>query len=160
MRVSRVFGAVVIIITSVLFATACGSKASVRPTSTSSLALQSSAPVWGGDAQPTTTDVVRRAITTQQASDIAKACSNAPAELPNSGANSCEEKIQVMLPVLLSDCRITVLCFEVVRVSPRQLEQPDGFVQIVDLRPGSPLCSSGPDGLCFRLGAQDRCCSG
>ena len=156
MSVSSGFRAVIIIIASLLFATACGSRTSVRPTGTSSLALQSSAPVWGGDAQPATTDVVRVAITKRQAKAIAKACSNAPTELPNSGANTCEVMIRETVYRLKFGCTIRVLCFEVVRVSNGQLAQPDGFVQIVDPRPGNPLCSSSPEGLCFRLGAQDQ----
>ena len=48
------------------------------------------------------------------------------------------------------------LCFEIVRVSSEKAAQPDGFIQIVDMRPGKPLCSSRPDGLCFRLGAQNQ----
>jgi hypothetical protein len=155
MSVSRGFHTAIIIIL-LLFATACGSTASVRPTGTSSLALQSSAPVWGGDAQPATTDVVRRAITVQQAKAIAKACSNAPAELPNSGADTCEKTIQQTIRLLKFGCTIKVLCIEVVRASAGQVAQPDGFIQIVDMRPGKPLCSSRPDGLCFRLGAQDQ----
>jgi len=155
MRVSRGFRTVITaIIISLLFATACGSTATVRPTGTSSLALQSSAPVWGGDAQPATTDVVRRAVTEQQAKAMAKACSDAPAELPNSGADTCEKWIQNAMPALLP-CTIRDLCIEVVRVSAGQVAQPDGFIQIVDMRPGKPLCSSRPDGLCFRVGAQD-----
>jgi hypothetical protein len=153
MSVSRGFRTVITaIIISLLFATACGSTATVRPTGTSSLALQSSAPVWGGDAQPATTDVVRRAVTEQQAKAMAKACSDAPAELPNSGADTCEKWIQNAMPALLP-CTIRDLCIEVVRVSAGQVAQPDGFIQIVDMRPGKPLCSSRPDGLCFRVGA-------
>ena len=156
MSVSRGFHTVIIaIIISLLFAAACGSTATVGPAGTSSLALQSSAPVWGGDAQPATTDVVRGAITEQQAKAIAKACSDAPAELPNSGADTCEKKIQTSIPALLP-CTTRDLCIEVVRVSPGQMAQPDGFIQIVDMRPGKPLCSSRPDGLCFRVGAQDQ----
>jgi hypothetical protein len=156
MSVSRGFHTVIIVIViSLLFAAACGSTAPVRPTGTSSLALQSSAPVWGGDAQPATTDVVRGAITEQQAKAIAKACSDAPAELPNSGADTCEKKIQDAMPALLP-CTVRDLCIEVVRVSAGQVAQPDGFIQIVDMRPGKPLCSSRPDGLCFRVGAQDQ----
>ena len=166
MSVSRGFHTVIIaIIISLLFATACGSTTTVRPTGTSSLALQSSAPVWGGDAQPATTDVVRGAITVQQAEDIAKACSNARAELPNSEANTCENMIQKIMLLLKLPCPIAysgqarksgLLCLEVARVSQGQVAQPDGFIQIVDTRPGKPLCSSRPDGLCFRLGAQDQ----
>jgi hypothetical protein len=155
MSVSRVLRAVVIVAL-LLFATACGSRAAVKPRGTSSLALQSSAPVWGGDAQPPTTDVVRAAITKRQAKVIAKACSNAPTELPSSGTNSCEKEIQNVVRILKFRCRIGLLCFEVVRVSDGTLAQPDGFVQIVDPRPGSPLCSSSPEGLCFRLGAQNQ----
>jgi hypothetical protein len=148
MSVSRGFHTVIIaIIISLLFASACGSTTTARPTGTSSLALQSSAPVWGGDAQPATTDVVRGAITEQQAKAIAKACSDAPAELPNSGADTCEKKLQDAMPALLP-CTIRDLCIEVVRVSAGQLAQPDGFIQIVEMRPGKPLCSSRPDGLC------------
>ena len=157
MSVSRGFRTVIItIIISLLFATACGSTAPVGPTGAASLALQSSAPVWGGDAQPATTDVVRRAITKQQAEAIAKACSDAPAELPNSGANTCEKKIQIEMPALSLPCTVRDLCIEIVRVSAGQVAQPDGFIQIVDMRPGKPLCSSRPDGLCFRVGAQDQ----
>jgi hypothetical protein len=156
MSVSRAFRAVIIIMVSLLFATACASRASVRPTGTASLALQPSAPVWGGDAQPTTRDVVRLAITARQAKAIAKACSNAPSELPSSGANTCEDKIQDVMRILKFGCKFVSLCLEVVRLSAGQMAQPDGFVQIVDMRPGSPLCSSGPDGLCFRLGAQNQ----
>jgi hypothetical protein len=156
MSVSRGFHTGITIIILLLFATACGSTASVRPTGTSSLALQSDAPVWGGDAQPATTDVVRRAITVQQAKEIAKACSDAPAELPNSGADTCEKKIQRAIPALYSPCTIRDLCIEVVRVPKGQVAQPDGFIQIVDMRPGKPLCSSRPDGLCFRVGVQDQ----
>jgi hypothetical protein len=155
MSVSRWFRVVIIIIALLLFAAACGSRDSVRPTGTSSLALQSSAPVWGGDPQPATTDVVRVAITKRQAKAIAKACSNEPTELPNSSADTCESKIQGVIQELKFGCRIAVLCFEVVRVSAGQLAQPDGFVQIVDMQPGNPLCASSQEGLCFRLGAQD-----
>jgi hypothetical protein len=156
MSVACGFRAAIIIIASLLFATACGSKTSVRPTGASSLALQSSAPVWGGDAQPATTDVVRVAITKRQANAIAKACSNEPTELPNSGADTCESKILGVIQIRMPGCRIAFLCLEVVHVSNGQLAQPDGFVQIVDPRPGNPLCSSSPEGLCFRLGAQDQ----
>ena len=164
MRVSRGLHTGIIIIL-LLFVTACGSTASVQPTGTSSLAMQSTAPVWGGDAQPATTDVTRRAITVQQAKAIAKACSDAPAELPNSGADTCREAIRLVLNGSKGPCpnvvssqvrRLSLLCFEVVRVSGRQAAQPDGFIQIVDTRPGKPLCSSRPDGLCFRLGAQNQ----
>lgn len=136
-------------------------------TGTVPLALQSSAPVWGGDSQPATTDIVRAAITPQQAADIAHVCSNAPAELPSSGASPCKQSFLYILglpdgdpmaspPPPAAPCEITSLCLEVERASQGQGAQPDGFVQIVDMRPGTPLCSSGPRGLCFRLGAQNQ----
>ena len=156
MNIFRGCHTVISILILLLFATACGSTASVKLTSTSPLALQSSAPVWGGDAQPATTDVVRRAITVQQAKAIAKACSNAPAELPDSGADTCEQEIQKTMLLLKLGCTIRVLCIEIVRVSSEKAAQPDGFIQIVDVRPGKPLCSTRPDGLCFRLGAQNQ----
>jgi len=158
----------VLILGLLLTATACGSRALSRSptvpasgqatdhlTGTAPLALQSSAPVWGGDSQPATNDIVRVAITPHQAADIAQACSNAPAELPSSGATTCQQRIGESL-VVGQNCDVTSLCLEVVAASPGQAAQPDGFVQIVDMRPGTPLCSSGPGGLCFRLGAQNQ----
>ena len=163
----------VLILGLLLIAAACGSRAPSRSptvpasgqathqlTGTVPLALQSSAPVWGGDSQPPTTDIVRAAITPQQAADIAHACSNAPAELPSSGATTCEQKIYPAIAIYPGinpgQCDITSVCLEVVRASQGQGAQPDGFVQIVDMRPGAPLCSSGPGGLCFRVGAQNK----
>jgi hypothetical protein len=138
----------------VLLAIACASTSAgqpVRPTGTARLAMQSNAPVWGGDAQPAVKDVVRIGVTRQQADAIARACRDAPSELPTAGSGTCEKKIQGMIRLLVL-CRS--LCLELVRTVAGQLAQPAGFVQIVDLRPGASLCSSGPGRLCFRLGAQ------
>ena len=175
--ISRGFRAV-LILGLLLITAACGSRALSRSstvpasgqatdqlTGTVPLALQSSAPVWGGDSQPATTDIVRVAITPQQAADIAHACKNAPKELPSSGETTCQEHLFQLLPPLvpslppsetsLGPCENT-LCLEVVGTSSGQEAQPDGFIQIVDMRPGAPLCSSDPGGLCFRLGAQNQ----
>jgi hypothetical protein len=131
----------------------CGSQSSGRPTGTASLALQSKAPVWGGDTQPAATDVVRVGITQQQAKEIAQACRDAPAELPSSGTGTCEDKIQKVIRLVHPPCA-RKLCLVVARTTPGQMAQPDGFVKIVDEQPGTPLCRSGPEHQCFRLGVQ------
>ncbi len=131
----------------------CAAQSSDRPTGTARLALQPKAPVWGGDAQPAVKDVVRVAITQRQAKAIARACQDAPSELPSSGVASCEDEIQRVIRLAHLPCPHR-LCLEVARTAPGQLAQPDGFVQIVDQRPGTPLCRSGPGHLCFRLGTE------
>lgn len=131
----------------------CGSQSSNRPTGTASLALQSKAPVWGGDTQPAVTDVVRAGITQQQAEEIAQACRDAPSELPSSGTSTCDEEIQKVIRRAHLPCARR-LCLVVARTAPGQMAQPDGFVKIVDEQPGTPLCHSGPEHQCFRLGAQ------
>jgi hypothetical protein len=124
---------------------------------TASLALQSKAPVWGGDTQPAGTDVVRVAISPQQARDIARACRDAPTELPASGASTCEDEIQHVIrrvcTTRLCSCAQRV-CLEIQRVASGLSLQPPAFVQITDEQPGAPLCHSAPGHLCFRLGAQ------
>lgn len=140
---------------------ACGSsgtrEGTDQLTGTAPLALQSSAPVWGGDSQPATTDTMRVAITQRQAQEIAIDCSHVPADLPISGAESCEQRLLgASAGVVVPPSRCLPLCYEVVYVRSELAAQPDGFVQIVDLRPGAPLCSSGRGGLCFRLGAQKQ----
>ena len=137
-----------------LLGVGCGTQSSNRPTGTASLALQSKAPVWGGDPQPAVTDVVRVAITHRQAKVIARACSDAPSELPSSGAGTCEDEIQRVIRLATHLPCIHRLCLVVARTAPGQAAQPDGFVQIDDEQPGAPLCHSGPGHLCFRLGTQ------
>ena len=136
---------------------ASGTKGTDQLTGTAPLALQSSAPVWGGDSQPATTDIVRVAISQRQAEEMAIACRHVPTDLPNSGAGSCEQKLnQAVNYRLIPPSRCLPLCYEMAYVQSEREAQPDAFVQIVDLRPGAPLCSSGPGGLCFRLGAQKQ----
>jgi hypothetical protein len=141
-----------------LLAIACASTSADQPhrtTGTTRLAMQSNAPVWGGDAQPAVKDVVRVAITQRQAEAIARACRDAPSELPSSGTGTCEQEVQWVIKLAHIHLPCTRrLCLELAQTAAGQLAQPDGFVQIVDLRPGASLCSSGPGRLCFRLGAQ------
>lgn len=156
MSASRAFYIAGSILAALLFATACDGKPPAQPTGTTSLALQSQAPVWGGDAQPATTDVVRAAITPQQAKKIANACRNAPKELPNSAANTCANEIKVVIK-LAKPCRpCKSVYIELARVLPGQAAQPDGFVVMRDRRPSHPLCPSHLDCQLFRLGVSDQ----
>ncbi len=144
----------------ILAVAGCASQSQDGPTGTASLALQSKAPVWGGDTQPAGTDVVRVAITPQQAKDITRACRNAPTELPASGDGTCEEEIQHVIRLQRGSCVRNLcpcnhsLCFEVQRTAAGQPAQPPVIVKIVDDQPDAPLCHSAPGHLCFRLGAQ------
>jgi len=144
----------------ILAAAGCASQSQDRPTGTASLALQSKAPVWGGDTQPAGTDVVRVAITPQQAQQIARACRDAPTELPTSGGTTCEGEIQGVIRLDRGSCIRGLcpcdrsLCFEIQRTAAGQPAQPPLIVKIVDDQPGAPLCHSAPGHLCFRLGAQ------
>lgn len=139
----------------ILAAAGCASQSQDRPTGTASLALQSKAPVWGGDSQPRGTDIVRVAITPAEARHIAEICGNAPSELPTSGTTTCESAIQHIIRRRctpgLCPC-IRAICLEIQRVTSGL--QPPLFVQITDHQPGAPLCHSAPRHLCFRLGAQ------
>jgi hypothetical protein len=143
----------------ILAVAGCTIQSQDQPTGTASLALQSKAPVWGGDAQPAGTDVVRVAITRQQAQEIARACRSAPTELPASGSSTCENEIQGMIRFAQNSCTRGEcscdhsLCFEILRTAG-QLAQPPLILKIVDDQPGAPLCHSAPGHLCFRLGAQ------
>ena len=150
-----------IAILGMIFAMAgCASQSQDRPTSTASLALQSKAPVWGGDTQPAGTDVVRVAITPQQAQEIARACRDAPTELPASGGSTCENEVQRVIRRHRGSCIRNLcpcnhsLCLEVQRTAAGQPAQPPVIVKIVDDQPDAPLCHSAPGHLCFRLGAQ------
>jgi hypothetical protein len=141
----------------ILAAAGCASQSQDRPTGTASLALQSKAPVWGGDSQPTGTDVVRVAITPEEARHIAKICGNAPSELPTSGTTTCENAIQHIIRIRCPSGGCSCarsMCLEIQRVNDGQPLQPPLFVQITDHQPGAPLCHSAPRHLCFRLGAQ------
>lgn len=135
-----------------LVVAACASQSQDRPTGTASLALQSKAPVWGGDTQPAVTDVVRVAITPQQAREIARACRDAPTELPASGSSSCEDEMQKVIRLARVPCNHSV-CLEVQRTAG-QATRPPVMVKITDGQPGAPLCHSAPGHLCFQLGAQ------
>lgn len=110
----------------ILAAAGCASQSQDRPTGTASLALQPKAPVWGGDTQPAGTDVVRVAITPQQAQEIARACRAAPTELPTSGGSTCEDEIQHVIRLRLVSCIRGLcpcdhsLCFEIQRTAAGQ----------------------------------------
>jgi hypothetical protein len=144
----------------ILAVAGCTIQSQDQPTGTASLALQSKAPVWGGDAQPAGTDVVRVAITPQQAREIARACRDAPTELPASGGSTCEDEIQHVIRLAQGSCTRGLcpcdhsLCFQILRTGAGQPAQPPLIVKIVDDQPGAPLCRSAPGDLCFRLGAQ------
>ena len=144
----------------ILAAAGCVSQSQDQPTGTASLALQSKAPVWGGDTQPAGTDVVRVAITPQQAQEITRACRDAPTELPASGGSTCEEEMQRVIRLHRGSCIRNLcpcnhsLCFEIQRTAAGQPAQPPVIVKIVDDQPDAPLCHSAPGHLCFRLGAQ------
>ena len=109
----------------ILAAAGCASQSQDQPTGTASLALQSKAPVWGGDTQPAGTDVVRVAITPQQAQEIARACRDAPTELPASGGSTCEDEIQRVIrlyhgsPVSAAYVPVTTACVSRYSAPPR-----------------------------------------
>jgi hypothetical protein len=141
----------------ILAAAGCASQSQDQPTSTASLALQSKAPVWGGDSQPAGTDVASVPITSQQAKEIARACRDAPTEVPTSGPSTCEATIQQVMRIEYTHGQCSSarsLCLQIMRNAAGQRLQPAGFVQITDDQPGAPLCNSAPGHLCFRLGAQ------
>ena len=144
----------------ILSAAGCASQSQDQPTGTASLPLQSKAPVWGGDTQPASTDVVRVTITPQQAQEIASACRDAPTELPASGDSTCEDEVQRVIRLQRSGCIRDLcscnhsVCLVVGRTVAGQSAQPPVIVKIVDNQPGAPLCHSASAHLCFELGAQ------
>jgi hypothetical protein len=144
----------------ILSAAGCVSQSQDQPAGTASLPLQSKAPVWGGDTQPASTDVVRVTITPQQAQEIAHACRDAPTELPASGDSTCEDEMQRVIRLQRGSCIRDLcscnhsVCLEVGRTVAGQSMQPPVIVKIVDNQPGAPLCHSASGHLCFQLGAQ------
>jgi hypothetical protein len=114
-----------------------------------SLPLQSTGLAVGGDVQSQATDVLRRGITEDQARQIAEACADA-AEI----ANAPQDCAQAIINALKGSglCGTVGFCLEAFDVSSVQGLKYEGYVEIVEDRPDTSLCGSGPRNLCLRVG--------
>lgn len=124
-------------------ATAAVSRLPTRPTH---LPLQPNAPAVGGDVDAPIRDVVRLALTEQQAEQIATGCKKT-AEIVV--GDNCEQVVRLGLKAN-SNLTACELCVSVTEFSVRN-QVPRTLLEIVDQRPGRPLCGDGPDGLCLVL---------
>jgi hypothetical protein len=118
-------------------------------TPTVSLPLQPGGLAIGGDVQSQATDVLRRGITEEQAREIADACRPA-AEIANVPQDCLETIIRAL--ERSGRCGTVGFCLEAFDVSSVQGLVYDGYVEIVEDRPDTSLCGSGPRNLCLRVG--------
>lgn len=132
------------------------------PTRTMNLPLQHSAPPVGGDVQTPVRDIVRRELTDQDAQEIANACRDASEVTPTGRCAEVMRRLIVSFPVGFSatetpDANMSNRCQRELCLAiseyRRQNNTRESVVEIVDRRPGRPLCATGPDGLCFVLPA-------
>ncbi|WP_157474179.1 hypothetical protein [Parafrankia sp. EUN1f] len=162
------------------------SLAAALPTEPTSLPLQPNAPAVGGDVQAPLQDVARLQITEAQAMEIAEACRDASEIVAGSECTSTiRDSTENAQPCAAKQLCITaaevgkpagtaggapatvgsVPQAAGVGTRPSSNAMPAGtaanqqvsyIIAITDERPGSPLCSDAPAGLCFVLPADDE----
>ncbi|ONH58889.1 hypothetical protein CcI49_19410 [Frankia sp. CcI49] len=162
------------------------SLAAALPTEPTSLPLQPNAPAVGGDVQAPLQDMARLQITEAQAKEMAEACRDASEIVASSECTSTiRDSTENAPPCAAKQLCITaakvgapagtaggspasagsVQQAAPVGSAPHGEAMPAGtagdqqvsyIIAITDERPGSPLCSDAPAGLCFVLPADDE----